>query len=185
MLIYEFMRMPRIKNSFHLFSHYSHEFAVSHRSKGVALVEVVIGTTLLFLALTGLVTAYNIFVRAGSATLNTLQATYLLEEGVEAVTSIRDFGWSSNIANLSSGVNYYLSWNGSRFVATTTVSKIDNIYTRYFTLANVNRDAGDNIAVSGTSDAGTKKLTVSVSWQNAATTTVRSISTYITNLFNN
>ena len=154
-------------------------------NRGIALVEVVVGTALLFLALTGLVTAYNVFIRAGAATLNTLQATYILEEGVEAVTSIRDFGWTSNIASLNSGVDYYLSWNGSRFVATTTVSKIDNVYSRYFTLANVNRDSGDNISSSGSSDSGTRKLSVTVSWQNAATTTVRSISTYITNLFNN
>lgn len=152
--------------------------------RGIALVEVVVGTALIFLALTGLVTAYNVFVRTGSATVNTLQATYLLEEGVEAVTSIRDFGWTSNIASLSPGVDYYLSWNGSRWLATTTVLKVDNVYTRYFTLENVNRDSSDNIAGSGTLDGGTKQLTVSVSWQNAATTTVRSLSTYITNLFN-
>ncbi|KKU67934.1 MAG: hypothetical protein UX89_C0010G0013 [Parcubacteria group bacterium GW2011_GWA2_47_16] len=155
-------------------------------TKGVSLVEVVIATALLFLALTGIVTAYNMFVRVGVTTMKTIQATYLLEEGVEAVASIRDFGWTSNIAGLTPGNNYFLFWNGSRWLSTTTVSKIDNTYTRSFTLANVNRGSGDVIVTSGgTVDAGTKKLTVSVSWQNAATTTVRSISTYITNLFNN
>src|SRR3989344_8554162 len=79
----------------------------SARRRGVSLVEVVIATALLFLALTGLVTAYNMFVRVGVTTMKTIQATYLLEEGVEAVVSLRDFGWAGNIANLTSNSNYY------------------------------------------------------------------------------
>ncbi|MDO8482864.1 MAG: hypothetical protein Q7S86_03540 [bacterium] len=162
---------------------------MTHNSKftrGVSLVEVIVATALLFLALTGLVTAYNMFVRVGVTTTKTIQAAYLLEEGVEAVASMRDFGWTANIGNLTSGSNYYLYWTGIRFVATSTVIKIDNTFTRYFTLSNVNRDSGDAIVTSGgTTDSGTRKLTVSVSWQTVATTTVRSLSTYITNLFNN
>src|SRR3989338_4561359 len=96
----------------------------SARRRGVSLVEVVVATALLFLALTGLVTAYNMFVRVGVTTMKTIQATYLLEEGVEAVASIRDFGWTSNIAGLIAGNNYFLFWNGSRWLSTTTVSKI-------------------------------------------------------------
>jgi len=154
--------------------------------RGVSLVEVIVATAILFVALTGLITAYNMFVRAGLTTLKTIQATYLVEEGVEAVASMRDFGWTANIASLTAGSNYYLSWNGSRWLATSTASKIDNTYTRYFTLANVNRNSSDAIVTSGGSaDAGTRKLTVSVSWQNGATTTSRTVSTYITNLFTN
>lgn len=152
--------------------------------KGISLVEVVVGSAIILLALTGLIAAYNIFIRAGGATLNTIQASYLLEEGVEAVTVLRDYGWTSNIANLSAGTKYYLSWNGSRWIST-TVATTTGIYTRYFTLQNVNRDANDNIATVGTLDPGTKKLTINVSWQSSATTTSRSVSTYITNLFNN
>lgn len=158
----------------------------STRRRGVSLVEVVVATALLFLALTGLVTAYNMFVRVGVTTTKTIQAAYLLEEGVEAVVSMRDFGWTANIASLTPGNNYFLFWNGSRWLSTTTVSKIDNFYTRSFVLENVSRGSGDAIVTSGgTVDAGTKKLTVSISWQSAATTTSRTISTYITNLFSN
>src|SRR3989344_627908 len=57
MLIYEFMRMtriqlmrkmrtimrmPLIKNLPYLFSHHSHAFAISHRSKGFSLIELVV-----------------------------------------------------------------------------------------------------------------------------------------------
>lgn len=154
-------------------------------NKGISLVEVVVGTAIILLALTGIIAAYNVFVRVGSFTLNTIQASYLLEEGVEAVTVMRDYGWASNIANLSAGTKYYLSWNGSRWVSTLTATTT-GIYTRYFTLQTVNRDGSENIASSGgTLDPGTRKLTVNVSWPGSATTTSRSITTYITNLFNN
>lgn len=159
--------------------------AKSYKLKaGFSLVEVVIGTAILFIALTGLSTVYNRFVGAGLATLRTIQGTYLLEEGVEAVTTIRDFGWSGNIANLTTGAAYYLAWNGTRWTATTTVSKIDDAFTRTFTLQSVNRDANDTIVPSGTNDSGTRKLIISVSWPNGATTTTKTVSTYITNLFN-
>ena len=155
-------------------------------TRGFSLIEIIVATAVLFLALTGIVTAYNMFVRVGVTTLKTIQAAYLLEEGVEAVVSLRDFGWAGNIANLTSNSNYYLFWNGSRWLSTSTASKIDNTHTRYFTLSNVNRDSSDAIVTSGgTDDAGTKKLTMTVSWQSGATTTFRTISTYITNLFSN
>lgn len=153
--------------------------------RGVSLVEIIVGAAILLLVFTGMIAAYNVFVRAGLATLNTVQASYLLEEGVEAVSIMRDYGWTANIASLTAGANYYLVWSDGRWIATTMISKIDNVHSRYFTLANVTRDSNDNIASSGAVDIGTRKLTVYVSWQNGATATVRSISAYLTNLFNN
>lgn len=158
---------------------------VKGSSRGISLVEVIVGTAIFLVALTGLITAYNVFVRAGMTTLGTIQATYLLEEGVEAMSIMRDYSWNSNIKDLAPDTNYYLSWTGGRWVSTTTVSKIDNLYSRYITIARVNRDSNDNIAVSGTDDHNTRELTVYVSWPNGATTTALSISSYFTNLFNN
>ncbi|MEK7574892.1 MAG: hypothetical protein AAB511_01545 [Patescibacteria group bacterium] len=153
--------------------------------RGVSLVEVVVSVAILFITVTGLLTAYNFFVRAGTKTLATVQASYLLEEGVEAASVIRDYGWTTNIANLSVGTSYYLVWSSSRWILSTTPSKIDNTYTRYLVFDSVNRDSNDAIASSGTNDSGTRKLSVYVSWPDGSTTTLRSISTYITNLFNN
>jgi len=154
-------------------------------SRGVSLVEVVVGTAVLFLAITGLLTAYNYFIRAGVKTLGSVQSSYLLEEGIEAVSSIRDAGWSSNISGLSASGTYYLAWVSGHWTATSTVLKIDDTFSRYFNLASVYRDSNDNIASSGTLDSGTRKLTVYVSWPSGATTTLRSMSAYLTNLFNN
>lgn len=153
--------------------------------RGISLVEVIVGVAILLMAFTGIIAAYNVFVRVGLTTLNTIQASYLLEEGVEAVSALRDSGWIANIASLSPDRSYYLAWSGGRFSATTTVSKVDNFYSRYITLSNVTRDSNDNIAPSGIADPGTRKLSVYVSWPSGATTTLRSVSAYLTNLFNN
>ncbi|MBI2475794.1 MAG: hypothetical protein HYV67_00945 [Candidatus Taylorbacteria bacterium] len=163
----------------------SQRLKVKGFSRGVSLLEVVVGTAILLLAVTGLLTAYNVFVRVGASTLGNIKAAYLLEEGLEAMSVIRDYGWTNNIANLAVGTNYYLSWNGTRWVTAATASKIDDVYSRYIVLENVNRDGNDNIAESGSVDPGTKKLTIYVSWPNGATTSLRFISSYLTNLFSN
>lgn len=153
--------------------------------RGVSLIEVVVATAILFVAVVGLLTAYNVFTKVSLRTLGTVQASYLLEEGFEAVSTLRDFGWTSNIANLTPGTSYYLNWSGGRWITTTTATTTDGTYTRYIKFANVSRDANSNIASSGTVDSGTKKFTITVSWLNGATTTSRSASGYIMNLFSN
>ena len=125
------------------------------------------------------------FVKVGMNTLNNIQATYLLEEGIETASILRDYGWTSNISGLNGSTKYYFNWDGTRWTTSATASKIDSFYTRYATFENVSRDSNDNIASSGTLDTGTKKVTVVVSWQNGATTTSRTLSTYMTNLFSN
>lgn len=179
------MRMLRTKKCPGLFLHHSHKFVVSHRSKGVSIIEVIIGSALLLFAVTGLLTAYSMFIKVGMNTLNNIQATYLLEEGIEVASILRDYGWTSNISGLNSSTKYYFYWDGTGWTATTTVAKIDSLYTRYAIFGGVNRDSNDNIASSGTLDSGTKKVTVVVSWQNGATTTSRTLSSYVTNLFSN
>lgn len=162
----------------------NHELRNSSQ-RGVSLVEVVIGTAVLLLIFTGLIASYTLFVSSGFTTLRAIQAAYLLEEGIEAAGTLRDYGWTANIAPLSAGTPYYFSWQGNRWITTSASSTIDNTFTRSVVFDPVYRDVSDNIAGSGTMDSGTKKVTVVVRWQNAATTTSRTLSTYLTNLFNN
>lgn len=152
-------------------------------NKGISLIEVVVGTAVILLVLTGLIAAYGLYIRAGFSSLNTIQSAYLLEGGVEAVTTLRDQGWSANIANLTIGTNYYLVWNGTRWTAVTTPTLIDAVYDQHFTLGNVYRDANDNIAASGALDSGARLLSVFVSWRGVAGTTTKSVATYLMNLF--
>ncbi|MES2059455.1 MAG: hypothetical protein V4438_00305 [Patescibacteria group bacterium] len=154
---------------------------------GMGLVEVVIGSAILATGFIILIQVYGLYARAAVANVSKIQAAFLLEEGQEAVRVMRDKSWSSNIAPLTAGSTYYLYWNGTLWTSTTTASMIDHKFARTAILQNVYRDASQNIAVSGTSDANIKKIVVSVGWKDSPTaaTTTKSVSTYLTNIFSN
>lgn len=157
-------------------------------SKGFSLIEVVIGTALILLSLTGLVAGYSFYLKAGLRNTDNLKAAFLLQEGVEAATLVRDSGWST-LSSLTVGTPYYLSWNGTTFVATTSAALVDNAFTRTFTLDAVyRRDSDKDIVASSSPDAktldvNTKKLTVRISWGAASGAESRQVITYLTNLF--
>src|SRR3989344_5493626 len=154
---------------------------------GISLVEVIIGTALILFSLTGLTAAYSFYLKAGLKNTDALKAAFLLQEGVEAATLLRDTGWSS-FASLTSGTRYYLSLEGSAWVPTTTPVLVDTVFTRTIVLDDVYRRNSDKDIVASTSldakslDSGTKQLTVRVT---ASSTPMldKSIVTYLTNLF--
>ena len=156
--------------------------------RGISLVEVVIGTALILLSLTGLTTAYTFYLKAGLKNTDSLKSVFFLQEGVEAVTLMRDDAWS-NLASLTAGTSYYLSWNGTKWVSTTTSTLIDTVFTRTITLDSVYRKtAGQDIVASTSPDAkaldpSARKLTVKVTWGTASATQSRQTVTYLTNLF--
>ena len=155
---------------------------------GFSLVEVLIGTALILLSLTGLVTGYSFYLKAGLKNTDALKAAFLLQEGAEAVTLLRDDAWST-LSSLAVGVPYYLSWNGTTWVATSTATTTDALFTRTFTLDEVYRRNSDKDIVASSSpdaktlDVNTKKLAVRVSWGTASSTEEHRAVTYLTNLF--
>jgi Tfp pilus assembly protein PilV len=149
--------------------------------KGVSLVEVLIAVALLNLIVGVLVIASNLYIKTSTTAIVSAKSAFLAEEGIEAVKSIRDRGWT-NISSLNSGTTYYLYLNSTPlWVATTTPQIVDGIV-RNFVIENVNRNGADLISDIGTNDPNTKKLTVSVSWQGFSGTSTKSLSTYITDL---
>lgn len=152
-------------------------------NNGFGVAEIVVAVAVISLSVFGLLTVASVSLKTLRANTNNIQAAFLLEEGVEAVRVLRDSGWSANISPLGIGTNYYLSFNGTTWQATTTNVFIDNFFERKFVVSNVNRDGNDDIAASGTLDLNTKKITVSVSWPSQTGTTTKSISTYMTKLF--
>lgn len=162
-------------------------YSILHR--GISLVEVVIGTALILLALAGLVTSYSFYLKAGLKNTDSLKATFLLQEGVEAVTLMRDNGWST-LSSLATGTPYYLAWSGTSWIATSTATTTDGVFLRTFQLDDVYRKSADQDIVASSSpdiktlDAGTKAVMVRVITASGATTTLDiSIRTYLTNLF--
>lgn len=148
--------------------------------------EVIIATSLILVFLVSLVAAYNLYLRLSLGNVRKVQATFLAEEGIEAVKLIRDSSWNGNIVPLSVDTSYYLAFSGSSWTATTSRQLIDNIFDRTFVLSSVFRDSASDIVESGGSlDPGSRKIVVSVSWFEHGATSTKTVSTYITNLFNN
>lgn len=154
--------------------------------RGISVVELVVASAIILAVTSVVFSSYTLTSRLALQNTPFLQASLLAEEGTEAIRVMRDFGWSANIASLTSGATYRFYFNGSTWVSTTTVSMIDGVFDRTFVLSDVNRDAGFNIVTSGGNpDAGAKKVTVSVAWKNGLSTTTKSVESYIFNTFNN
>ena len=111
------------------------------------------------------------------------QASFLLEEGAEAVRIARDNAWS-NISSLMVGTNYYPTFLHGTWVLSTTANTVD-IFTRKVVLTNVNRDDNtkDIVDSGGTLDNDAKLVTVTVSWIEGGTTVVKTLQFYIMDIF--
>lgn len=149
---------------------------------GFFLLEVVIASAVIATILVLLLGSIRNSVEVSQRSLERTQAAYLLEEGVEAMKAIRNqsTGWTT-ISGLTNGTIYYLSWSGSMWSLSTTPSTIGS-FTRTVVVAAVQRDADDDIAASGTTDTGTKKVTVSVTWTTPSETKVETLSFYISDI---
>lgn len=156
------------------------------KNKGFGLLEIAIGISIISLSIFSLTAVSNLALKLTEESARNTQASFLLEEGVEALKILRDSSWSANIASLASGTVYYLSFTNHNWQTISTNIYIDGIFERSFVLQDVNRDINDDIISSGgILDSDTKKMTVFVSWRSRNGTTTQSVSAYITNLFNN
>ncbi len=157
-----------------------------HPNKGISLVEVIVAAAIIGSAVLSTMGVYANLSKLSYQNMPKIQANYLAEEGIEAVRTLRDAGWSSKISKLSTTTAYSLYWNGTNWTATTTSALIDNLFSRAFTLSDVVRDANFNIASSsGTYDSGSKMVSVTVSWPDRDGTSTKNLQGYIFNTFNN
>lgn len=158
------------------------------KQSGFSLIEVIIATSIIGLVSVTVFASFSLVTSYAHKNTATLQAAFLLEEGAENIRILRDFGWTANIASLTPGISYRFVWDSaaSTWKATTTVVLIDSKFDRTFVLSNINRDGSHNIVTSGgTSDAGSRMATITVSWLDGGATTTRSLATYIFNTFIN
>jgi len=153
-------------------------------SKGFGLLEMVIGISV----------AAVVFLSIGQITILSLkvsqekdlrlQASNLAKEGLEAVRTIRDDGWTTNISGLTFGSTYYIATSTNQWILTgVDPGLIDGQFTRTLIFENVSRDANDDITlVGGVDDPGTKKVTATVYWNGLAKNV--QLTTYIMNILN-
>jgi hypothetical protein len=156
------------------------------KSRGVTVVELVLGAAVISLFFYSIYSYYISVLRTSNLTTRYIQSAYLLEEGVEAVKSIRNENYTTGIKSLDKTKTYGLLWNGSTWSATTTPERIDDIFTRTINLEKAYRDGSSNLAVTGTEDTDTVKITVNVSWgTNGGGSKTVTASTYVQNIFSN
>lgn len=153
------------------------------KKTGFGLVEILVGSSMLVVILLSFSFFYKEVLELTTRTTALVQSNYLLDEGMEAAKLMRDSGWDTNIAAVSTSTKYHLAFSGNLWISTTTSSLIDNVYDRTITFDDVFRDINDDIATTGTYDPNARKVTIEVSWYNGATSS-NSVSTYITNFLN-
>lgn len=137
-----------------------------YAKNGFGLVEVVIVTAIITTALFAFSQAGILSLRLLQTERENLEASLLAQEGIEAVRSVRDESWSSNIATLQNNVAYYPVLQNEKWVfATTSPGTINGKYTRYILFNQVYRDLQDKITTATTTvDTGTKIVTSRVTW---------------------
>jgi len=130
--------------------------------RGQMVIEVIVAVSIF-----AIIAASSIIAIVGSLNTSRLseeesQATFIANEGLEGVKSIRNQGWS----NLTTTSPYGLSKTSGvwAFLGTSDIDP-SNKFTRVIDIADVGRDGSGNILLSGgTVDPETKKITATVSW---------------------
>jgi|SRR3989344_6702448 len=149
---------------------------------GFAIVEMLVGGFIIVAMAIGVATAVQKSVEVSRLALRDAQSAYLLEEGAEAIRTLRASSWS-NIASSTAGTNYYFSFSTSTNLwSLTTSTTTVGIFSRKVVLSDVYRDGADNIATSGALDASSRRADITVSYPNNTATISKQLSFYIFNL---
>lgn len=151
---------------------------IKKSTQAFGLIEIVIVAAIMGATLTGFLQASILTIRLLRTEQQNLEATMLAQEGMEAVRLVRDESWTNNIVPLANGAMYYpVVVNNKWVMSTNNPGLFNNRYTRQVVLAEVFRNGTDDIAPSGTMDGGTRKVTITVSWEGKQVQLV----TYLTN----
>lgn len=155
-----------------------------NKNKGFTIIEVLVACFIISIVTISLMSATSKGISLSNNALSKVQANFLLEEGAEAVKSIRDTDWDI-ISNLNLNTIYYLSFdnNSNTWSFVTDSFLIDEKFTRTITFYEVYRDDEDNISSSGTIDPGFRMVEVNVSWPSSVGTTSKYIKFYLANIF--
>lgn len=75
---------------------------------GFSLIEVIIGLGIITVVLTSIILSLQFFIKASLLNTEKVQASFLLEEGIEIPRFLRDDSWS-NITGLTVDTSYYFT----------------------------------------------------------------------------
>src|SRR3989338_11649775 len=82
------------------------KFKIKNSSRGFMMIEVVVASSIIAVAVLATMAVAEKSIRVSVQGVHTAEASFLLEEGAEAVRILRDNGWS-NISALSPATAYY------------------------------------------------------------------------------
>ncbi len=154
--------------------------------KGFSVIEIVVALGIISVVMVSLPQIGALSLRLSSLASNRVQAAFLLNEGIEATRFLRDDGWGAHIEPLALDIDYFLLFGGSDYqLATVEPPFLNGKFQRELRFSEVLRNGQDDIDSVGTSDPLTKKVAVTVSWNERGATTTESVEFYITNLFDN
>ncbi len=154
--------------------------------RGVGIIEVMTAIAIAAIFFTAI---YQLLIFSVRTTHNRTMETegiYLAQEGMEAVRFIKSAGWSANILPLVNGTIYYPVISGSEWVlSTVNPGAINSVYTRRAVFSEVKRDVNDDINSLGTADPDTRKVTITVEWNETGGARNIAVETYISNFLAN
>jgi len=157
-----------------------------NRNSGFTIIEVIVACAIITSTSLILMSSASKGIELSNRALRQSESSMLLEEGAEAVKSIRDANWDL-ISSLSSDTEYYLYFDTTSntwSLSATPSSKIDEIFNRSIVLSDVYRDSNDDIAETGYLDEGFKRVVVTVDWQNKGEVKSKNLIFYLSNIFN-
>ncbi len=157
---------------------------IAHRyNRGISLIEVLIGVSLFAVVVVFTANALGLFFANATVVREHTKANLLAVEGQEMVRGIRDLNWNT-LEALTIGTSYYLDIDPTTLALGTTPEVIDSTFTRTVTLANAYRNADDDLVAStapgATIDAGSRLVTVTVTWGSGESV---SLTALLTNIF--
>src|SRR3989344_3524920 len=107
---------------------------------GFVLIEALVASSILSVVLAAGIGAFLLSIRTSLGNTAEVQAAFLAEEGLEALRVLRDDGWSANIASQTASSTFYIVFDGSTWVTTTSNTYTDGTFERSAVLFDVNRD---------------------------------------------
>ncbi|MFP4616837.1 MAG: hypothetical protein ACLFNR_01600 [Candidatus Paceibacterota bacterium] len=154
------------------------------REKGITIVEILFSVAIVASFLGAIILAFLLYMQIATAAPQHTAAVFLADEGLEAVRSIRNRGWESEIESLQEDTSYNLYFSEGNWHATTTEQVIEGTFVREFVLKEVSRDSEGRIDETGSIDDGSRRVDVVVTWDGLVGESQVEVSSYIMDIFN-
>ncbi len=134
-------------------------------NQGIGLIEILIVVSIIGLSLASLAGLGNFALKIQRQAKQNTIASFLASEAIEATRALKDGEWTS-LTHFAVDVPLHPIKNPSLYQWTLdNGAETINGFTRQIIISNVHRDSAFNIVSSGgTQDDNTKKITVTISW---------------------